>query len=60
MKIKLLIFNDDRLLQIWDFLKKVLHIIMDNTIFPYDVKWEQVQFQPAAKRIITFQDVTEY
>jgi hypothetical protein len=33
---------------------------MENTVFPYDAKWEQVEFQPAAKRIISFQDVTEY
>jgi len=31
---------------------------MENTVFPYDKKWEEVQFQAPAKRIINFQDVT--
>jgi hypothetical protein len=36
---------------------------MDNTeniIFPYDKRWEDVEFKAPAKRIISFQDVTEY
>jgi hypothetical protein len=33
---------------------------MENQVFPYDAKWEQVQFAPASKKIITFQDVNEY
>ena len=33
---------------------------MENNIFPYDTKWESVDFQPPAKRIINFNDVTEY
>ena len=28
--------------------------------FPYDTKWETVTFLPPAKRIINFNDVTEY
>lgn len=33
---------------------------MENTTFPYDSKWETVTFAAPAKRIIVFQDVTEY
>ena len=33
---------------------------MENLVFPYDSKWEEVQFKPASKPIVTFQDVTEY
>jgi hypothetical protein len=32
----------------------------ENVVFPYDPKWEQVKFETPAKRIINFNDVTEY
>lgn len=32
----------------------------ENIVFPYDTKWEQVKFETPAKRIINFNDVTEY
>lgn len=32
----------------------------ENIVFPYDPKWEQVKFETPAKRIINFNDVTEY
>ena len=31
---------------------------MENNNFPYDSKWENIDFQPPAKKIINFNDVT--
>ena len=33
---------------------------MENTKFPYDPKWETVTFEAPTKKIINFNDVTEY
>ena len=33
---------------------------MENIVFPYDPKWENVTFEAPAKKIIQFNDVTEY
>lgn len=33
---------------------------MQGVVFPYDKKWETVEFSTPAKKIISFQDVTEY
>jgi hypothetical protein len=33
---------------------------MQSVIFPYDKKWESVEFSAPTKKIISFQDVTEY
>ena len=38
----------------------VYNYSMQSMIFPYDKKWESVEFSTPTKKIISFQDVTEY
>jgi len=36
----------------YNFRNILFDIKMENTNFPYDPKWEQVEFKPPAKKII--------